>query len=586
MINHGIAQQKPDTVPDEILEGPRLELDELLTQLVGRAQDVMAAQGRLRGLLKANQNIIGDLALPVVLRRIVEAARDLVNARYGALGVIAPGGGLEQFIYTGFDEQTVAAMQQTPEGKGLIGALIDDPRPIRIATIDEDSRSIGFPEHHPKMRRFLGVPILVRDTVFGNLYLADDERTEFSAEDEELVCALAATAGVAIENARLFEESRRRQEWLRASAEITQQLLATEGEEPLLLIARRALELADADTVSVVLPTPDRRRLMIEVAAGLGEDKLTGLSYAPDNTASAHVMRAGRPVLIDDGTSEENYIVHARDFVALGAVMALPLAGSVQTRGALLVGRSPGKTHFSRADLAMAYTFANHAAVALELADARRDHQRVALLEDRDRIARDLHDHVIQRLFASGLMVESVALGLPDDDRASRLAKVVSDINVTIHQIRSAIFHLREPFGLDDDTSPRARLLAVIDELSPVLGFTPSVNFSGPIDSTLISDADAVEDAVAVLREALTNVARHAHAHSVDVAVTASGDLDITVSDDGDGITDFTRRSGLANLRHRAEKHSGSLLIESPRRDDDGSSERKGTTLRWSIPLV
>lgn len=211
-------------------DGPKLELDELLRQLIHRAQDVVATQGRLRGLLHANQSIVGNLTLPVLLRRTVQAACELAHARYGALGVIDATGGLEQFVHIGMDADAVARIGHLPEGKGLLGALIEDPKPIRLHTMSDDPRSVGFPDGHPPMTSFLGVPVRVRDEVFGNLYLTECEKGAFTAEDEELVSALAATASVAIENARLYEEARRRQEWLQASTEVTQQLLSTEGE--------------------------------------------------------------------------------------------------------------------------------------------------------------------------------------------------------------------------------------------------------------------------------------------------------------------------------------------------------------------
>ena len=260
----------PDDAPGpRFPDVPKLELDELLNQLIGRAQDVVATQGRLRGLLRANQAIVGNLALPVLLRRIVQAACELTGARYGALGVIDPAaGGLEQFVNVGFDEQTIARVGRLPEGKGLLAAVIDDGSPIRLRTMSDDVRSVGFPPGHPPMNSFLGVPIRVRDVVFGNLYLTESRHGEFSAEDEELVAALAATAGVAIANARLYEESRRRQDWLQASTEVTRQLLSAEGEEPLSLIARQARLIADADVVTFMLPTGDGRRLIVEVAAG------------------------------------------------------------------------------------------------------------------------------------------------------------------------------------------------------------------------------------------------------------------------------------------------------------------------------
>jgi GAF domain-containing protein len=323
----------------------------LLSQLVARAQDVMAAQARLRGLLGANRAIIGDLALPVVLRRIAQAACQLVNARYGALGVLAPAGGLEEFIHVGMDEETVDRIGHLPTGKGLLGALIDVPRPIRLRRIADDVRSVGFPDGHPPMSSFLGVPIRVRDEVFGNLYLAEPAAGEFTADDEEVVTALAATAGLAIENARLFEQARKRQDWLQASTQVTRQLLSAEGEEPLQLIARQARQIADADIVTVVLPTPTGQRFMVEVASGARADDFTGMSYPVHNTLVELVSTTRRPVLIADVTAQSTYHVHLSELLSVGPVMVLPLIGTHDVRGALAVGRRHGRHRFEDADL-------------------------------------------------------------------------------------------------------------------------------------------------------------------------------------------------------------------------------------------
>ena len=566
------------TVPD----GPKLELDELLKQLIERAQDVVSTQDRLRGLLRANQAIVGNLSLPVLLQRTVQAACELAHARYGALGVIAPAGGLEQFVHVGIDEQTAARIGHLPEGKGLLGALIDDPRPIRLRTMSSDPRSVGFPPGHPPMTSFLGVPIRVRDEVFGNLYLTERENGEFTAEDEVLVSALAATASVAIENARMYDEARRRQQWLQASTEVSQQLLSSDGEDPLRLIARQAQQIANADVVTVVLPTADGR-LIVEVASGEGADELTALTFAIEDTLAGLAFNSGQPVLVGDISEDPRYTVHLSDVVPVGPVMVLPLGGLAQVRGALVIGRLRGRHRFAEADLEMATTFANHAAVALELADARTDQQRIVLLEDRDRIARDLHDHVIQRLFAIGLTVQSVAIGLGDDERATRLSRVVSDIDETIRQTRTSIFQLHGPLGPETGTV-RTRLLTVAAEVTAVLGFEPQVRFSGPIDAVV--PEPVVDDLVAVLREALTNTARHAHASRVDVDVTTTTtQLSMAVTDDGVGISDNGRSSGLANLRQRAEQHGGSLTLAR------GVPERthptnEGTRLLWTIPLI
>ena len=562
--------------------GPRLELDQLLHQLVDRAQDVMAAQSRLRGLLSANTMIIGDLELPVVLRRIVRAACQLVDARYGALGVLAAGGGLSEFVHVGIDDETAARIGPLPSGKGLLGALIDDPRPIRLRSMSEDIRSVGFPPEHPPMSSFLGVPVRVRDEVFGNLYLAEAASGEFSAEDEELVTALAATAGIAIENARLFAQARLRQNWLQAATQITRQLLSSEGEEPLKLIARQTRQMADADLVTVVLPTPDGKRLMVEVASGTNAEGLAGYSYPVEKTYAGQTFATGQPVLVGDVTEDSTFHVHLSEVLSVGPVMVLPLVGAQRMRGALVVGRVHGRHRFDEADLDMATTFANHATVALELADARSDQQRVLLLEDRDRIARDLHDHVIQQLFAAGLTVQSVAAGLGDAERSARLARVVSGIDETIRTIRTTIFQLRGQIG-PQTGSVRTRLLDVVVEMSSVLGFEARVEFAGPVDAVV--PETLVDDLIAVTREALTNTAKHAQASQASVVLTASTEqLVLRVADDGVGMAGAARRSGVANLQQRAERRGGTLTV-APAPPNLSSPTREGTQLTWTIPL-
>jgi len=565
--------------------GPQLELDQLLTQLIERAEDVRGAHHGLRELIRATNMITGDLDLTTVLRRIAEAACQLARARYGALGVIAPGGGLEQFIHVGMDDDAVTRIGHLPEGKGLLGALIEAPQPIRLRHLDEDPRSVGFPEGHPAMDSFLGVPIRVRDVVFGNLYLTGRlDRDEFTEQDQELVTSLAATAAVAIENARLFEQARRRQQWLAASTDITQQLLSTQGEEPLHLIARRTQEVADADAVTVVLPVGDTGRFIVEVATGDSADQLTAMSYPQEGTLSAHVLETGEPALVEDMSPSQLYAVHMSELMAIGALMALPLSGAHGRRGVLLVARLRGRPRFTEAELGMATTFANHAAIALELTDARARQQRVVLLEDRDRIARDLHDHVIQRLFALGLSVESVATAL-DGPPADRLGRVVTELDETIRQIRTTIFQLRGSISPGDGV--RSAVLALLPELTGSLGFQPEVSFRGPVD--LIVDADTTDEIRAVIREGLTNVARHAAARRARVVVTAESQrLTVEISDDGRGLGETTRRSGLDNLRRRAEARGGRFDITSPwpePSEQPAAPPPGGTQLLWTIPL-
>ncbi len=432
--------------PDHSVPLPELAFDELLGQLVDRAEGLRATQNRLRGLLAANTAIIGDLELPLVLRHIVEVACELVEARYGAIGVLAPVGGLDQFVHVGMEEGLVERIGHLPEGKGLLGALIDDPRPIRLSCIADDPRSVGFPAGHPPMASFLGVPIRVRNEVFGNLYLAEARSGEFSQDDEQVLVALAATAGVVIDNARLFEQSRRRQEWLEASMEIQQRLLATEGPDPLQLVADRARELADADLVTVVLPCADPTQLQVEVAAGVGAEELTGYTYPAAPSMAALALTSGEPVTSNDVVADARFAIHLTRALEVGPAMMIPLKGAAGVRGVLAVARRRGRRWFDESDLNMATAFAAHAAVALELAAARIDSERVRLLEDRESSAGELHDHVIQRLFAAGMSLQGIA-ALPEADRPARVNDVIDDIDDVIGQIRSTIVGLRGSLG-------------------------------------------------------------------------------------------------------------------------------------------
>ena len=564
----GAGREPALTFPDL----PRLELDQLLTQLVERAHEVMAAQGRLRGLLRASQMVTRDLDLPAVLRRIVEAARELVGARYAALGVISPAGGLAEFVHTGMPADTAARIGHLPEGKGLLGALIQDPRPIRLRRIGSDPRSVGFPPGHPPMNSFLGVPIRIRDEVFGNLYLSESTKGEFSAEDEELTLALAATAAVAIENARLYESATSRGEWLQAVAAITRGVLSTEPDagESLELIARTSLRIARADLVTVVLPGGPEE-LVIEVAVGTGADGLAGTRVPITGTLSGQVFSTGTPLR----QSIQEAGPGPRADLDVGPVLAVPLHGSRGMHGVLWAARRQDRSAFGPEEVEMAAGFANQAALAIELAEARAEQQRAVMLDERERIAADLHDHVIQRLFAAGLSLQRTAGSLGGGEATERILATVDDLDATIRQIRTSIFQLQQ---LPQTRAPglRARLLDVATDLTPVLGFEPAVRFSGVIDA--VAD-DVGEDVLAVVRESLSNVARHAHAAAAEVDVAATADrLTVDVRDDGVGLGPTDRRSGLDNLRRRAEHRGGTCTV--------GPREPAGTWLSWSVPLA
>jgi signal transduction histidine kinase len=529
---------------------------------------------RLVALLEANRSIVRDLDLPVVLRRIVESAVDLVGAEYGALGVLAAeGAGLDEFVHVGVDDATAAAIGHLPEGKGLLGLLIERPEVIRVDDLSSHPHSVGFPDHHPPMRVFLGVPLRVRDEVFGNLYLTRTDDRPFTADDEETVLALAATAGVAIENARLFTDAAIRQRWLAASADVTRRVL--EGDEgALALIASEVRRLADADLTTVVLP--DEGRLRVAVADGAGGPDLQGNTYPRVHTWSDLVLETGQPVRIadaHDSMAVGDRTIYMAGQVSVGPVMVLPLLGRERVRGTLLVARKQHARPFTPTDMEMATAFAGAASVAVELAEARRHEQRVLLLEDRARIARDLHDHVIQQVFAAGLVLQATVQRLGDTADTVALQQVIDHLDAAIRQIRVSIFQLQPP----TEDGLRAAVMGLVDELRPGLGTDPRVDFEGPVDS--VTSEDLAADVVAVVREALTNVAKHAQATSVDLGVRAtSTDLTVTVTDDGRGIGSTTRRSGLDNLRRRAEARGGSMTVA----DVPGPG---GTSLVWSAPI-
>jgi len=549
-------------------DAPRSQLDTALADLVERAHGVMETQGRLRALLRANQAVVELMELPQVLHRIVEVAVELVDARFGALGVISPSGELEQFIHVGLTDSDVEAIGHLPVGHGLLGALIDDPRAIRLSHISDDPRSSGFPAHHPPMDTFLGVPIRVRDKVFGNLYLSNRSTGEFTADDEQLVKSLAGTAGFAIENARLYAETRRRQAWAAASAEITAAMLSADGDDPLAILLERLLMLAEADLVALTAQAFPGDEIEVTAAHGAAADPLIGRRFPATETVAGRVFDGGQPLLVNEG-SAFHVEVPAHDS---GPVMALPLTAGGLVQAVLVITRARGRQSFDAADLDMAADFADQASVALELIKSRTAQQLVLVQEDRARIARDLHDHVIQQLFGTGLQLQSIA-GATDGATGKKIIESVSNIDGAIAQIRTAIFALAMP-RTGESVTVRHRLIDLVTEMTLSLGRAPTIEFSGPVD--LVVTGSLADDVLAVAREALTNTARHARAEMSSMRLTADGTaIQLTVDDDGHGIGEPTRRSGLSNLEARAHARGGSCTV------DSGPT---GTRVTWRVP--
>ncbi|WP_369148562.1 GAF domain-containing sensor histidine kinase [Streptomyces sp. R44] len=559
---------------------PRLRLDELLDELQVRIDEVRGTRDRLNGLLEAVMSVGRELDLPQVLRGIVEAAVTLVDAEYGALGVIGDDRRLSEFLPVGIGDDLRARIGDLPSGHGLLGELIRNPKPLRLSELSQHPASYGFPPHHPPMHTFLGVPIRVRDEVFGNLYLTEKRGgAAFDAEDEAVVTTLAVAAGIAIENARLYEEGRLRQRWLAASSDLTSALLSgTEETEVLDGMLERAVDIAAAD-MGVFYLVGAGGELRGSLARGDGAEAHRGVVLPTSEGTLAEVALAQEGlVTVADVENEPRIRVQPERWQGFGPAVAVPVGTKERLSGVLILARRRRRLPFTAAEVTALPGFAGQAALALELADRRRDAEQVSLLEDRDRIARDLHDLAIQRLFATGMTLQSARRFVEHPEAVDRLTRAIDDLDATIKIIRSTIFGLREHDTSGTAPKLRNRVVKAVDEAAAMLGFAPALRMEGLLDTDV--PAEAAEEVLAVIGEALTNVARHARARRAEVSVVAGdGVLEVTVRDDGIGIPPDGSRSGLRNLLARAELLGGTLSVRARVEPGDG------TVLEWRIPL-
>jgi signal transduction histidine kinase len=562
---------------DATAQPQRLRLDELLDELVVRAGEVRATQGRLRGLLDAVIFIAQPTSLPSVLHRAVQAACELVDARYGALGVINPSGqGLSDFLTVGLSDEEYDAIGDLPKGLGLLGALIRDPRPIRLSRLSDDSRSVGFPPHHPAMTSFLGVPLRVGHRVYGNLYLTDKRgAAEFSDEDEQLVVALASAAGLMVQNAQLREADHRQQRWAAASAAVAAITLRGVSEADLLhTIAGEARAAAAADSCAILLPF-DAESLAVAACDGPGGEDVAGRLIPLGDSMAGRVMATCEAVAVDNLTGDPPTWRLADDSHRLAAAAFAPLTGEgnqVTPAGVLAVAYERGRA-WEAEELAPMVAFARQAAIALRLSRAQRERSRLAVLEDRERIARDLHDLVIQRLFATGMTLQSTLRLVDRPDVQQRLVTAMNELDATIREVRQAIFQINaeeRPAGL------RANIQEIVDEVTGPTDLVTRVQPSGVLNS--LPTGAVTDHLLAALREAVTNVVRHSRASTVEVRIAVDDQLVLEVLDDGVGVDPTVRRrSGLANLASRAAELGGSCeLLARP---------GGGTCLRWVVPL-
>jgi signal transduction histidine kinase len=549
-----------------------------LTELLDEVQDRLAAigrsQARVQDLLDAFLSVSAGLDLDTTLRKIVEAATGLVDARYGALGVLGPAGGLSAFITVGIDAEHAARMGHLPEGKGVLGQLITDPRPLRISDLGQHHSSVGFPASHPHMRSFLGVPVLVRGEVFGNLYLTEKRTSDFTAEDEAVLTALAGAAGIAIDNARLYEQGEIRRRWLSAVADVRSTLLeAGAPDAALQLVVERVRALTDADAAWLLSgPAPDGSYLVRAQTGGPDLVDITGTSLPPaDVPALRAVLSAGGVATLDmagmryAGTDAE---------LPWGPAIGVPLRSSDARSAVVIAARAGGRQPFDATLGPLISEFADQVALALDMAARQQVARQLDVYEDRDRIARDLHDHVIQRLFAAGLSLQAAATRVHDAPVQQRLRGVVDQLDQTVRDIRTTIFDLHTTDGADHGDSLRRRVLDIVTAAAQP-GLHPTVRMSGAVDN-LVTGALAA-DVEAVVREGVTNAARHAAAEHVTVTLDVSDEVVVEVLDDGRGIDATVARSGLGNLEGRARARGGAFSVQ--------QVPEGGTRLRWHVPL-
>lgn len=513
----------------------------------------LGADARL--LLEAVTAISSDLDLACVLTRIIEAATSLTGARYGALGVLGPDEGLVEFVTTGLDQHTRDLIGDLPRGRGILGVIIEDPSGLRLADLSSHPASVGFPANHPPMKSFLGMPVRIHGTVFGNLYLTEKAGGgPFTDDDELLVEELARTAGYVISNARSYALSERRRQWLEAAA-LLSELFQPPVDLPTALqqIVTTARDVSGARAVALVSshgPEHDT----VATTPGTDESDLRRLL-----TAARASFRTPDAAMVTTRVGDVPLVV-------------VPLRSHFAPVVALVAWAHPESRLLDGTDRELLAAFADQVSFSLDRTQALADRQELALISDRERIARDLHDIVIQRLFATGLQLQGVAAMVDDSNVHERLDAAVTDLDDTIKAIRGTIFELQDRRA----GSLRASLRGLVKEYVPVLGFTPTIRTSGPIDTAV--SADLAPQLLAVLREAVSNVARHALANDCRVDVTVSGDrLELRVADDGIGLPEDISESGLRNARRRADDLGGSL--------DVSVVGERGTVLVWRVPI-
>jgi signal transduction histidine kinase len=551
---------------------PRVVMDDLLAELRRTSRIIGARDGVWRPIDAFVGLASAELTLASMLGRIVEVAREVIDAEYAALGVTVDGGGLRKFVHVGTDAATVERIGELPEGHGILEFLVREPDVLLLEDLSQHPASVGFAIHHPPIS-FLGVPITVRDTVCGSLYLSDSrEGRGFTDEHVELVTALASVAGVAIDSAWLHDRSLRRERWLEATRDVAGALLrGTDTMQVLARVAACARDLADADVGTVAVVDDGDQQLTIVAADGRHAARLRGRQFSLESTIDGDVLASGRAATTDL-TSDDRAGEPIAEVDGFGPAMCFPLVAHGRGVGTLTVARDKAGSPFDTDDIQFAEGFAEQAALALDYGRAQAERRLVAVYDERDRIGHDLQDLVIQRLFAAGLNLEGLVEWVVDDDIAERLDDAVDQIDAAIHDLRSSIFGLRARRDMG------ARLTTQIDEIcrlaAAALGFAPACEIDPAADAAVTDEL--APDLLAVVRETLTNVARHARASSVRLRLRVDDGICLEVADDGRGIAPGERLSGIANMRARAERLGGSM--------NTTKAAAGGTEIIWRVP--
>ncbi len=549
----------------------------LVSRMHEHLDELLLARDQMEQLLRVIVEIGADLDLDATLRRIILAARRLTSAPYGALAIRDPDGVLLSFVHEGIDTDTAARIGPLPVGKGVLSLSLLDTPVLRLDDLTKHPAAVGFPEHHPPMQAFLGVPITIRGTIFGNLYLTHDEPGRlFSESDEVAARALAFGAAVAIDNARLFERERTSVKWMDASREITTALLSSIESDgsSLQLIAEHACAVTDAEQAIVLvpvdadLPADEVDALVVAAAVGLHASEVIGQRIPVEASTSGGVFRSGKPLI----TETLSYPIQAFTDVGQRSAILMPLRTPDEIAGVIAVARSADQPSFDDSYLALVSDFATHAAIALMLASGREHARQLTIVAERERIAHDLHDHVIQRLFAAGMDLQGTVARVRSPEVSDRLNRTLDDLQTIIEEIRTTIFQLKSP---SENDGFRAEIQRVVADLTENRDIVTTVRMHGPM--TAIS-GELAEHAEAVTAEAISNAVRHSGASRLTVEVSAADMLTVDIIDNGCGVpVDNSRRSGLANMSYRAAQVGGRCEVSTP--------PEGGTRVHWTAPL-